>query len=107
MSPNLWRSILLVTGMLTYARARLSYNCTYSFVPVHVNSETVVFDLEQPANVSQLTGFLTRYISETSNTSASIMTGTHTLNASYDIFTQLCVPSNFTRNGTLEFAIHG
>lgn len=81
--------------------------CKEAILPVHVTVQTVNLDLARPNNQIELTALITRLTSESSNVTSSITDGTTQLDAIYDIYTQLCVPSGFTAGGVVEFAIHG
>lgn len=76
-------------------------------VPVDVSAETIVLNLSPPSNQTELTGLITRVASETSNVTAAIVGGTYNLDATYNIWSQLCVPAGFESGGVVEFTIHG
>jgi len=102
----LW-SILGLSASSISLSTSPSYHCTEIVVPVNVSLQTILLNLSAPANQTELTGFITKLNSETSNITTSIMGGNTNLTASYNIWSQLCIPAGFRPNGTLEFAIHG
>ncbi|KII91729.1 hypothetical protein PLICRDRAFT_123246 [Plicaturopsis crispa FD-325 SS-3] len=102
----MFRALPLVLSAFV-ASTYATYNCTTMKVPVSVSLETTKLDLSAPANETELTALVTQIVSATSNVTSALVKGTELLNATYEIYSQLCIPAGFKQNGTLEFAIHG
>ncbi|KAJ2916917.1 hypothetical protein MD484_g3486, partial [Candolleomyces efflorescens] len=66
-----------------------------------------VIQLDSPRNQQELTDFVTRWTSATSNVTSEVVQGDAPINATYNIWTQLCVPTNGTASKTVELAVHG
>ncbi|KAL0959021.1 hypothetical protein HGRIS_014332 [Hohenbuehelia grisea] len=81
-------------------------NCSEFYITVDVSAETEKLNVTAPANQFELTDLVTT-LASVNVPMQSLSTGTVQLNATYKIWSQLCVPTGFTANGTLEFAIHG
>lgn len=96
------RGFLLPLSTVSAAQS----GCIISTLPIQVSVDTIALNLDPPSNQTELTGILTRFASQTSNFTESIMNGTTKIEATYQIYTQLCVPDGFT-GGIVEFAIHG
>ncbi|KAF9466674.1 hypothetical protein BDZ94DRAFT_1319199 [Collybia nuda] len=84
-------------------------SCIDGLVPVKVSADPIKFDLPPPNSQSDLTAFLTRLTSETSNVTSAIKGRAVHLEATYNIWSMLCIPAGFPQNGSgiVEFAIHG
>ncbi|KAF8219650.1 hypothetical protein L208DRAFT_1338747 [Tricholoma matsutake] len=96
------RGFLLPLSTVSAAQS----GCIISTLPIQVSVDTIALNLDPPSNQTELTGILTRFASQTSNFTESIMNGTTKIEATYQIYTQLCVPDGFT-GGIVELAIHG
>jgi hypothetical protein len=93
--------------MITPTSILTMQTCIQSFLAVNVSANTINLKLAPPNNQTELTGLITRFVSQTSNLTASIKTGMMTVEATYDIYSELCVPPGFSPGGIVEFAIHG
>ncbi|KAF8955634.1 hypothetical protein BDZ97DRAFT_1856429 [Flammula alnicola] len=105
------RSIfLLALSAATSAFAllpRSSPQCQQVTIPVSITTNTLVINVSTPANQSELTGLITKFTSLTSNVTKDDIQGQTSLNATYNIWTLLCLPSGSNTSSTVEFAIHG
>ena len=90
------------------ARAQSPYDHYEFTIPVDVLTNTTTIACDAPSNQTQLTGLIQEAFAATSNISL-LQTGSVQLQASYEIYAELFVPSNWENNGTgvLEFAVHG
>jgi hypothetical protein len=82
--------------------------CKEQVLRVHVTADTMDIQIPAPRDQSQLTSLITEFTSQTSNITSLVKKGP-VLDTAYDIWTQLCVPAKFPRDGKgiLEFTIHG
>ncbi|KAF8871183.1 Alpha/beta hydrolase family-domain-containing protein [Infundibulicybe gibba] len=85
----------------------LAYNCTQTTIPISVSTQTLDLPLREPQSQLELTGTITQIVSTTSNVTAAAATGLISVNATYQIYSELCIPARFAPGGVLEFAIHG
>ena len=85
----------------------LGGKCSENLLPVHVSAVNRVIQLDSPRNQQELTDFVTRWTSATSNVTSEVVQGDAPINATYNIWTQLCVPTNGTASKTVELAVHG
>ncbi|KAF8955647.1 hypothetical protein BDZ97DRAFT_1926508 [Flammula alnicola] len=100
---------ILLLALSTTAFALLpssSPHCQQLTIPVSITANPFVINIPTPANQSELTGLITKFTSLTSNVTKDDIQGQTSLNATYKIWTLLCLPSNSTAS-TVEFAIHG
>jgi hypothetical protein len=88
------------------AQATPSYTCSEFFVPVNVTAQTVQLNVTAPVDQFELTGILTQLSWDDSTYVQDVTIGPTTLEASYNIWSQLCVPNDFPADGIVEFAIH-
>jgi hypothetical protein len=93
--------------MITPTSILTMKTCIESFLAVNISASTINLNLSPPNNQTELTGLITRFASQTSNLTASINTGMTTVEATYDIYSELCVPPTFSPGGIVEFAVHG
>ena len=84
-----------------------SGKCTETLLPVHVSTVNSILNIDSPRNQQELTDFVTRWTSATSNVTAEVVKGDAPINATYNIWTQLCVPAAQESSGTAELAVHG
>jgi hypothetical protein len=87
-------SVMIAASLLALSTSMM-LRCMNSSMPVKVSANTVDFNLSLPANQIELTGLLS-FASQTSNLTESIKKGTSKLEATYNIYTQLCVPEGFS-----------
>ncbi|KAF8970842.1 Alpha/Beta hydrolase protein [Flammula alnicola] len=102
------RSILLLalSASASALLPRSSPHCQQLTVPISITANTLIINVSPPQNQSELTGLVTKFTSLTSNVTRHDVQGQTTLNATYNIWTLLCLPSN-NNASTVEFAIHG
>lgn len=100
---------LLNLILLFYSGIALSadYTCTETVIPISVSTQVTVLKISPPANQSEVSGFSGLIASLTSNVTHDVVDGKQALNASYRIWSELCVPNGFKAGGTVELAIHG
>lgn len=91
----------------TLSHPSCAYTCTGAQLPVSISTDITKFNLAAPSNQTELTGLNTELASLTSNLTVSVNGGTTHLDASYDIYAELCVPEDFKEGGTVELAVHG
>ncbi|KAK7435044.1 hypothetical protein VKT23_019852 [Stygiomarasmius scandens] len=84
-----------------------SYTCSEFSVPVTVSADTLQLNLTAPRNQLELTALVTDLAHLNATIINEVTIGPATVNASYNISSQLCVPDNFASDGVLEFTIHG
>ncbi|THU89998.1 hypothetical protein K435DRAFT_864701 [Dendrothele bispora CBS 962.96] len=100
----------LAVGLSTFVSntvAQTSFNCTEFFVPVSISAQTVELNLGSPHNQSELTSLVTRMTYLESTIVDEVTVGPSMVNATYNIWSQLCVPDGFEEDGVIEFTIHG
>lgn len=100
-----WSGLLLLAYSCVALAA--SYTCTESVIPISITAQTTVLKISPPANQTELSGYTGLMSSLTSNFTTDVVDGKTTLNASYNIWSELCVPAGFKAGGTVELAIHG
>ncbi|KAJ2929160.1 hypothetical protein H1R20_g7923, partial [Candolleomyces eurysporus] len=83
-----------------------SGKCTETLLPVHVSAVNRILKIDSPRNQQELTDFVTRWSSATSNVTAEVVQGNAPINVTYNIWTQLCVPAT-QESKTVELAVHG
>ena len=81
-------------------------NCKQATIPVTVTAHPRVISLSTPKNQSEVIGFFTSLTSVNSTLAADVVHEPTTLNATYNIWTLLCLPPK-GKADILEFAIHG
>lgn len=86
-----------------------NFRCASNIIPVSVTATTIEFKLQPPRDQPELIDFFTNLFSAGSTLGAEITGQPRELKATYQIATELCVPSDFGRNGDgkLIFATHG
>jgi len=85
-----------------------SFNCSEFLIPVSISAQTTKFNLTNPKDQFELSGLVTRMTYLNSTLVEEVTIGPSTVNATYNIWSQLCVPDGFDEeNGILEFTIHG
>ncbi|KAK7450121.1 hypothetical protein VKT23_013003 [Stygiomarasmius scandens] len=85
-----------------------SFNCSEFLIPVSISAQTIKFNLTNPKDQFELSGLVTRMTYLNSTLVEEVTIGPSTVNATYNIWSQLCVPDGFDEeNGILEFTIHG
>ncbi|THU91784.1 hypothetical protein K435DRAFT_863073 [Dendrothele bispora CBS 962.96] len=104
---SLSASILSTLLFNAAAQTASSLNCTEFFVPVNISTQTSKLNVTAPSSQAEMTGLITRMTWANSSITNDVNLGTTALNATYKIWSQLCVPDGFGANGTLEFTIHG
>lgn len=83
------------------------YTCNSAVLPITISAETTILNFAAPANQTELSGLNTALAAVNSNTTASVIGGAVHLDATYDIWTELCVPEGFQAGGTVELTVHG
>ncbi|THV02043.1 hypothetical protein K435DRAFT_963307 [Dendrothele bispora CBS 962.96] len=83
------------------------FNCTEFFVPVDISAQTVKLNLGNPHNQSELSGLVTRMTYLNSTIVDEVTVGPSMVNATFNIWSELCVPGGFKEDGIIEFTIHG
>ncbi|PPQ76378.1 hypothetical protein CVT26_015386 [Gymnopilus dilepis] len=81
-------------------------NCKQATIPVTVTAHPRVISLSTPKNQSEVIGFFTSLTSVNSTLAADVVHDPTTLNATYNIWTLLCLPPK-GKADILEFAVHG
>ncbi|TFK22243.1 alpha/beta-hydrolase [Coprinopsis marcescibilis] len=82
-------------------------NCITTLLPVRVNATNKDLNIEAPKSQDELTGFATRFTSLNSNVTTDVIKGDITNNATYNIWTKLCIPQTQDAHKTVELAVHG
>lgn len=82
-------------------------HCTDAVMRISVVANNTVFKLDPPENEEILTDFIVRLTSEGSTVAEDVIGGTVVNNATYGIYTMLCVPSKQDERKTVELALHG
>lgn len=100
-------SALLCLAYYSSVALSATYTCKETMVPVNISAQTTTLNIAPPSNQTELSGLNGQLASLTSNVTTSVSGNKTDLNASYKIFTELCVPDGFKEGGTVQFAIHG
>ncbi|KAH9475537.1 hypothetical protein JR316_0012652 [Psilocybe cubensis] len=101
---------LTATISLASAPPSGSAQCRQITIPVSVTALTQNIELTAPKNQSELTGFITKVTSLSSNVTADVLQGQRNLTANYKIWSLLCLPVTVSSERaitTVEFAVHG
>ncbi|THU77577.1 alpha/beta-hydrolase, partial [Dendrothele bispora CBS 962.96] len=109
-SPIIPLSVLSLVAFAIAVPSRTrsgSYSCSEFSVPLTVSASTVKLNLTAPQNQIELTGLVADLSHLNATIGDKVTVGRATVNATYDIWSQLCVPDDFTPDGILEFTIHG
>lgn len=82
-------------------------NCTQSIVAVTIAANNSQLLMNAPHNQSDITAFIFDFFAQGSDIPEKIgVRNTAVRTGTFDIWTQLCIPSNFT-DGTVQLVIHG
>ncbi|THV04597.1 alpha/beta-hydrolase, partial [Dendrothele bispora CBS 962.96] len=103
-------SVLSLVAFATAVPSRTrsgAYSCSEFSVPITVSASTVKLNLTAPQSQIELTGLVADISHLNATIGNEVTVGPATVNATYDIWSQLCVPDDFAPDGILEFAIHG
>jgi len=100
-------SLISFTSAASATHGYLPYKCSEFSVPVTVSANTLQLNITAPQNQIELTALVTELAYLNSTVTDEVTIGPASVDASYDIWSQLCVPDDFGSDGVLEFAIHG
>ncbi|THU99469.1 alpha/beta-hydrolase [Dendrothele bispora CBS 962.96] len=84
-----------------------SYQCSEFFVPVNVSAQTVQLNVTNPQNQFELTNLLTQMAYTNATIDQDVTIGPATVNDTFNIWSQLCIPNDFAADGVVEFTAHG
>ncbi|KAF5335742.1 hypothetical protein D9611_009647 [Ephemerocybe angulata] len=102
----------LISILTVIASAQALYSvpngkCSDVLLPVSVTAQNAVLNITAPHNQQELTDFIAQFTSLTSNSTTQIIGAPVTNNATYKIWTELCLPTKQDSANTVEFAVHG
>lgn len=101
-------SVLLLSATAKGLVSRTqTYTCTENIIPVPIFAQTTDIKLSVPANQTELTGLATQLDSKTSNVSTEVYGAKISLDATYNIWSEICIPAGFSSGGIVELAVHG
>ncbi|KAH6908968.1 Alpha/Beta hydrolase protein [Coprinopsis sp. MPI-PUGE-AT-0042] len=97
----------LVASKVIALSAQGAPKCSTTILPISVNAINKELKITAPKTQFELTGFATRFNSETSNVTAEVVGGDVPNNKTYNIWTQLCLPATQDEKKTVEITVHG
>ncbi|KAF6752438.1 hypothetical protein DFP72DRAFT_1171641 [Ephemerocybe angulata] len=103
-------ALISILTVITSAQALYSVpngKCSDVLLPVSVTAQNAVLNITAPHNQQELTDFIAQFTSLTSNSTTQIIGAPVTNNATYKIWTELCLPTKQDTANTVEFAVHG
>jgi len=98
-------SVLIITAILSFARAKICHNIT---IPISLDSRNGVFDIPPLSDQIAVTHFVQNYTRNGHNFSSEALTGYKTETGTYHISATVCVPNKPNANSTaFQFLTHG
>ncbi|KAF6749047.1 Alpha/Beta hydrolase protein [Ephemerocybe angulata] len=92
---------------VTVVNAVSNGHCTETILPLSIIANNTEIKLSAPRSQMEVSDLVTRISSLTSNLTSEIVGGPRVNNATYRIWTQLCVPTKPDASKTVELAVHG